>query len=267
MVQSYPQDNSQEHAARFGVQWDRFLSGVVWAYRNTPHEATHEKPSYLLFGLDCRSPTEAALLPPTELRATDVMEYREQLAVSLSSGREVAAEAIRQAQKKYKKAYDKTASQRQYRVSEWVLVKFPADETGRMRKLSRPWHGLYRVVQVRAGARRGEGLPPPGWSHTSPSEQSHLAQMNSPLVITGMGTVAPHLDGHHVGLTGSCRRREDRDPGSDTEPLRIPVAESEEVGQSPGSDAMDEPREDPQQAPCGSAGLAPQRQRPAGLRQ
>ena len=24
----------------FGPQWDRFLSGVQWAYHNTPHEAT-----------------------------------------------------------------------------------------------------------------------------------------------------------------------------------------------------------------------------------
>ncbi len=52
----------RKHAARFGKQWDRFLSGVLYAYRNTPHESTGEKPSYLLFGTDLRSPTEAAFL-------------------------------------------------------------------------------------------------------------------------------------------------------------------------------------------------------------
>ena len=26
-------------------------------------------------------------------------------------------------------------------------MKFPADETGKMRKLARPWHGPYRVVE------------------------------------------------------------------------------------------------------------------------
>jgi len=78
----------RKHAARFGVQWDRFLSGVVWAYRNTPHESTGEKPSFLLFGFDCRSPTEAALLPPTELEVTDVTEYRQELVASLSSARD-----------------------------------------------------------------------------------------------------------------------------------------------------------------------------------
>lgn len=54
----------RKHAATYGVQWDQHLAGLLWAYRNTPHEATGEKLSFLLFGLDCRTPTEAALLPP-----------------------------------------------------------------------------------------------------------------------------------------------------------------------------------------------------------
>ena len=40
-------------AAVFGNQWDRYLSGVLWAYRNTAHDSTQEKPSFLL---DCRTP-------------------------------------------------------------------------------------------------------------------------------------------------------------------------------------------------------------------
>ncbi len=58
----------RKHSARFGAQWDTYLPGVLWAYRNTPHESTREKPSFLLFGFDCRSPTEAALLTPTPVR-------------------------------------------------------------------------------------------------------------------------------------------------------------------------------------------------------
>ena len=55
----------RKQAARFGPQWDHFLPGDQWVYHNTPHEATGEKPSFLLLGMDCRTPTEAALLPPT----------------------------------------------------------------------------------------------------------------------------------------------------------------------------------------------------------
>ena len=50
----------RKHVSKFGVQWDMYLSGVLWAYRNTPHSSTGEKLSFLLFGFDCRHPTEAA---------------------------------------------------------------------------------------------------------------------------------------------------------------------------------------------------------------
>ena len=65
----------RKHASKFGAQWDNYLPGVLWAYRNTPHESTGENPSFLLFGMDCRSPTEAALLPPTPIQVTDVSDY------------------------------------------------------------------------------------------------------------------------------------------------------------------------------------------------
>ena len=135
----------RKHAARFGVQWDQYLSGVLWAYRNTPHESTGEKPSFLLFGMDCRSPTEAALLPPTQPEPTEVENDREEVVLSLASARELAVKSMRQAQKRYKIKYDRNAGQTKYRIGDWVVVKFP-HETGKQRKLSQPWHGPFRVV-------------------------------------------------------------------------------------------------------------------------
>ena len=32
-----------KHASRFGSQWDRYLSGILWAYRNIPYDSTGEK--------------------------------------------------------------------------------------------------------------------------------------------------------------------------------------------------------------------------------
>ena len=66
----------RKHAAKFGCQWDRVLPGVLWVYRNTPHTSTGEKPSFLLYGIDCRSPTEAAYLPTEDIHPTDVDDYR-----------------------------------------------------------------------------------------------------------------------------------------------------------------------------------------------
>ena len=40
-----------KHATTYGNQRDCYLYGVLYPYRNVPHESTGEKPSYLLFGM------------------------------------------------------------------------------------------------------------------------------------------------------------------------------------------------------------------------
>ena len=56
-----------KHVDVYGKQWDKYLHGMLFAYRNTPHEATDEKPPYLLYGRDYRYPIEAAFLPANEV--------------------------------------------------------------------------------------------------------------------------------------------------------------------------------------------------------
>ena len=138
----------EKHAADFGVQWDRYLPGVLWAYRNTPHDSTGEKPSFLVYGVDCRYPTKAALLPPTPTKPVAVEDHQEELVLMLGQARKQAVVAIQKAQKRYKKSYDQCAKDPTLQVGDWVLVKFPQEESSRLRKLSRPWHGPYRVTSV-----------------------------------------------------------------------------------------------------------------------
>ena len=139
----------RKHAATYGNQWDRYLFSALYAYRNTPHKSTGEKPSYLMFGIDCRTPTEAAFLPPSQLQISDVTDYREELTLALSTARNTAAASIQQAQRRYKKQYDKDNKPLHVRISDWVLIRFPADEFRRNRKLSRPWHGPFRVTAIK----------------------------------------------------------------------------------------------------------------------
>ena len=136
----------RKHVAKFGGQWDQFLPGALWVYRNTPHESTKEKPSFLLFGLDLKSPTEAALLPPDPLCLTDLDSYHEELVLSLSTARELAVSSIRRAQEHYKTQYDEGSRVVEYKFGDWVFVRFPVEETGKRRKMSRPWYGPFRNV-------------------------------------------------------------------------------------------------------------------------
>ena len=98
--------------------------------------------------MDYCSPTEAELSPLPNQYETDVTAFRAELMESLSFARNLAAETIQQAQMKYKVQYDRKAKSDQYRIGEWVLVKFPSEESGKQRKLSRPWHGPYRVMSM-----------------------------------------------------------------------------------------------------------------------
>ena len=50
--------------------------GSQWDLRNTRHCSTGEKPSFLLYGIDCRSPTEAAYPPTSEIIPVDVTTER-----------------------------------------------------------------------------------------------------------------------------------------------------------------------------------------------
>ena len=74
----------RKHVDQFGTQWDKYLPGLLWAYRNTPHESTGEKPSFLLFGFDCRSPIEAALLPPENVDTASVPDYCRELMLRIT---------------------------------------------------------------------------------------------------------------------------------------------------------------------------------------
>ena len=80
---------------------------------------------------------------------TSVEDYREEVTQASSTARCLAADSIQSAQRKYKAAYDKKSTPTSYNLGDWVLVKFPQEETGWNRKLSRPWHGPYHVVERR----------------------------------------------------------------------------------------------------------------------
>ena len=110
--------------------------------------APKKKPSFLMFGIDCRTPPEAVFLPNHSINPTDVDDYREELILSLSSARALAATHIQSAQRKYKGYYDRKAQTRPYSVGDWILVYFPSEEIGPNRKLSRPWHGPYHILSI-----------------------------------------------------------------------------------------------------------------------
>ena len=146
----------------------------MWAYRKTPHESTGEKPSFLLYGQDCHTPTEAALFPANRIEPVEVGDYRQQMIVSLSEARELAVKNIRQAQKRYKKYYDRHATPSRIEAGDWVFVHFPQQEMGEIRKRYRPWFGPYRVRSISDTDWRTHPDPPSTGCTLPPSLASRI---------------------------------------------------------------------------------------------
>lgn len=92
--------------------------------------------------MDCWSLTDAAILPPSPVEQRDISDY---LVCVLSHSRELAAKEV---QTKYKKYYDCNTRPLSHRIGDWILIRFPTEETGKQRKLSKLWHGPYRVTAV-----------------------------------------------------------------------------------------------------------------------
>ena len=81
-----------------------YLWGCVGLLK-CPTQLNRGKSSYLLFGMDCHTPTEAAFLPPKPLRTTEISDYREEMVMTLSSARTLALKCNQKSQRQYKQQY------------------------------------------------------------------------------------------------------------------------------------------------------------------
>ena len=98
----------RKHEDVVGKQWDKFPPRVLWSYRT--HNSTGQKPSFLLFVIDCRSPTEAAYLKSADIYPIDIDNYWEELQVSVTSAQKLAAATIQKVQKKQKSVMTKRST-------------------------------------------------------------------------------------------------------------------------------------------------------------
>ena len=105
--------------------------GTLGLPYNTPHSSTGEKLSFLLLGFDCCHPTEAATLPTKPPSLTYILDYREELILSLSSTRALAKKSMTRAQLVQQAEYNKRSRPSKVRVGDWLIIHFPQEETGK----------------------------------------------------------------------------------------------------------------------------------------
>ena len=133
-----------------GRDWDRRLPYVLFAYRAAEQQSTLESPFFLLYGRDPRLPTEAALCPEETKKLVNLREYGSELAERMSTAWKLAKEHIKTAQKHQKAQYDRKARPPKFLTGDRVFLYKPAEKSGEGRKLARPYHGPYRIIELNA---------------------------------------------------------------------------------------------------------------------
>lgn len=75
-------------------------------------------------------------------------EYGIDLYQKLTTTWEVARKCVRQAQQRQKVQYDRRSTVNPYKAGERVFLFKPTEKTGEARKLTCPFHGPYRIVEL-----------------------------------------------------------------------------------------------------------------------
>ena len=102
----------------------------------------------LQYGRDPRLPTEAVLSPPTTRSLMELREYGARLHYRMSNAWELARGMVKKAQSRQKKQYDRKNRPPNFAEGDRVFLLKPAEQTGELRKLARPYHGPYRIITM-----------------------------------------------------------------------------------------------------------------------
>ena len=126
--------------------WDRYLSALLFAYREVPHESLGYSPFELMYGRSVRGPLTilkelwSKEIPEEEVKTT--YQYVLDLQERLESTCRVAKTELEKASRKYKRHFDVKARERKFECGDRVLLLLPTSSN----KLLMQWKGPYEVV-------------------------------------------------------------------------------------------------------------------------
>lgn len=128
--------------------WDRYISAVLFSYREVPQESTGFAPFELLYGRDVRGPMEILKEIWVKERSSDEEEpsisyqYVIDLRNRIEKTCEIAQSEIQKSSKRYKKYYDRNTKPRYLKPGDQALILLPTDNN----KLLLQWKGPFKVL-------------------------------------------------------------------------------------------------------------------------
>ena len=125
--------------------WDRYLSGVLLAYRTTQHATTRFSPFYLTYGRDPRLPIDLDW-PQDQPEPPETLHKRvHNITARLDQSRAEVISSVERAQEKQKTAYDATIRPRTYNIGDKVLLLRSKLLNRHDAKLEPKWDGPFWV--------------------------------------------------------------------------------------------------------------------------
>ena len=121
---------------------------MLFAYRAAEQQSTLESAFFLLYGCDLRLPREVALCPEERKKLIDLREYKSELAVQMSDAWRLARDQVKCTQKRQRIYCDRKPRPPQFFTDNRVFLHKPAEKTGEGRKLERPYHGPYQIIEL-----------------------------------------------------------------------------------------------------------------------
>jgi len=73
-----------KHSRSFGMDWDRRLQHLLFAYCTHLHDSTNDTPFFMIYGRDACLPTEAALSTPPTLQMLETIKQNWSLALLIA---------------------------------------------------------------------------------------------------------------------------------------------------------------------------------------
>ena len=127
--------------------WDRYLSALLFCYREAPHESIGFSPFEILYGRLVRGPmavlrelwTKEEVSPEVKSTYQYVLDLKDRLHETC----ELAQKMAEKSALKYKKYYDQKKRGRDLKVGDQVLILLPTDNN----KLLMQWKGPFKVVE------------------------------------------------------------------------------------------------------------------------
>lgn len=125
--------------------WDQYIPYFGFAYRSSIQETTMETPNMLMLGREVRCPLDLTMEGPEDENECET-DYAAELREKLRAAHDRVRHALELTTRRQKKNYDRNATERKFKVEEFVWLHNPAKKPGICKKLTLPWEGPYMIV-------------------------------------------------------------------------------------------------------------------------